>query len=100
MRLAAVEAILAGPERHEADGILRLDPEQELAPGVEAERVEDLMHPEVFTDPSVCRWKTHNLMVVVYFGEDGRVSDCECYSARRVNEPLLDRLRRWLHLGR
>jgi hypothetical protein len=96
MTRAEVEALLGGPERHEADGILKPDPGQKLAPGVAPERVEDLMHPEVFTDASVCRWKTNNLMIVVYFGDDDRVSGCDCYSAQLVNPTILDRLRRWL----
>jgi hypothetical protein len=48
--------------------------------------------------PPPLEWQSNQVMIVVRFDRQGRVTDSPSFPLRRADEPLLDRLRRWLGL--
>jgi hypothetical protein len=103
MTLAEVEAILGGPERDESTRPTALDADPRLAgPGGNKTVGFAWDFGPAFTDgrPMDARkmWATDYLMLVVDFDAGGKVTGKRDAATHPVQESMLDKLRRWLHL--
>jgi hypothetical protein len=103
MTLAEVEAILGGPARDESTGPTERDDDPGAAGpgGGGVIGFAWALGPSLPDgNPSDLRkmWATDHLMVVVAFNGGGRVTAKRTFQTHLVQEPLLERLRRWLGL--
>jgi hypothetical protein len=104
MALADVETILGGPARNESTGPLTSDePEGAVAGGPETQLV---LVPDggwvssgggQFVPPAK-QWLSNTQLICVSLDHSGRVESCHAVPVRRMQEPPLETLRRWLRL--
>jgi hypothetical protein len=101
MTLAEVEMILGGRGRDESTGLLIGDDDDLPEVAAFGGRLHyfcgswsfDAVQNWVPTE-----WANNHLVIVVYLDDEGRVGCYRAYPARRVQESILDILRRWLRL--
>jgi hypothetical protein len=100
MTPAEVEAILGGPARYEASGVWVPDLHDGPAAtddGATGQRFLELQATAVADRAaSSRRWTSDELLIWVTFDAQGRAQSCDAFPVRRVREPVMDRLRRWL----